>query len=58
MRRAQSLGISWSLAIAAHDLDLICLHRLSRVVHLEGDILDQESPDFVTETVGIEVTLH
>jgi hypothetical protein len=53
----RSLRVPRSLAIAAYDLDLIRLHRLGRVIHLEGNILDQKGPDFVAEAVGIEVAL-
>jgi hypothetical protein len=48
---------SWALAVAANDLDLIGMDRLAGVIHLEGDILDQESPDLVAKAVGIEMTL-
>lgn len=47
-----------SLAIAAHDPDLVALHCLARILHLERNILDQESPDLVAEPVGIQMTLH
>ena len=50
------LRLARTLAVAAHDLDLVGSDRL-RVLHLEGDILDQESPDLVAESVGIEMTL-
>ena len=53
-----SLGVAWSLTIAAHDLDLFRLHRLTRVLHLECNVLDQESPDFVAESIRIKVTLY
>ena len=52
------LRVAWSLAIAAHDLNLICLHRLTRVLHLERNVLDQECPYLVAETVGIEMALY
>lgn len=45
------------LAVAAHDLDLVRLHSLARILHLEGDILDQKGPDLVAETVSIEMAL-
>lgn len=51
------LGITRSLAVAAHDLDFIRLNRLARVLHLESNVLNQESPDLVAETICIEVTL-
>lgn len=50
------LCLSGSLAVTAHDL-----HFLGRnsclVVQLEVDILNQEGPNFVAESIGIEVTL-
>jgi hypothetical protein len=50
------LCLARSLAVAAHDLHPVrgngCL-----VVELEGDILDQERPDFVAEPVSVEVAL-
>lgn len=52
----RELCLPRSLAVAAHDLDLVrgdC--RL--VVQFERDILDEECPDFVTESVGIQVAL-
>jgi hypothetical protein len=52
------LGVARSLTVAAHDLDLVRLHRLTRVLHLEYNVLDQESPDFVAESVGIKMALH
>jgi hypothetical protein len=45
------------LAVTAHDLDLVRLHSLARILHLEGDILDQKGPDLVAETVSIEMAL-
>jgi hypothetical protein len=51
------LRISRPFTVAAHDLDLIRLYRLTRVLHFEGDVLDQKGPDFIAETVGIKVTL-
>lgn len=52
------LRISRPFAVAAHNLDLIRLHRLTRVLHLECDVFDQKGPDLVAETVGIKVTLE
>jgi len=52
------LRVARSLAVAAHDLDLIRLDCLARVLHLECNILDQESPDLVAEAVSIEMTLE
>ena len=51
------LRISRPFAVAAHDLDLVRLHRLTRVLHLESDVLYQEGPDLVAETVRIKMTL-
>jgi hypothetical protein len=50
------LRVAWSPAVAAHDLNLIGRHCL-RILHLEGYILDEESPDFIAETVCVEMTL-
>jgi hypothetical protein len=33
------------------------LHSLTRVLHLECNILDQESPDLIAEPIGIEMSL-
>lgn len=52
-----NLLLARSLAIAAHDFDLVGMDRLARVLHLEGNILDQKSPDLVAEAVRIKVTL-
>lgn len=49
--------VSRLLAVAAHDPDLIRLYCLTGVLHLKSDVLDQECPDFVAETVGIQVAL-
>lgn len=46
-----------SLAVAADDLHLVCCDR-RLVVQFEGHVLDEESPDFVAESVGIKVTLR
>lgn len=50
------LCLPGSLAVTADDLDLVC-RDLGLVVQLECNILDQERPNFVAESVGIEVTL-
>lgn len=52
----KNLNLPRSLAIAADNLDLIGENG-ALVVQLEIDILDQECPDFVTESVGIQVSL-
>lgn len=51
------LRIARSLAVAAHDFDLVGMDRLARVLHLERNILNQESPDLVAEAIRIKVTL-
>ena len=51
-----SLLLAGPLGVAADDLDLVRLD-ITRVVKLEVDILDQERPNLVAETVGIEMTL-
>lgn len=40
-----------------HNLDLLYI-QLLRVFKLEFDVFDDESPDFVTEAVGVEVALR
>lgn len=52
----RSLLLAWPLGVAADNLDLIRLDR-TRIVQLEVDVLDQESPNFVAETVGIQMAL-
>lgn len=54
----RSLWVARPLAVAAHDSDLLRLYSLARVLHLERDIFDQEGPDFVAETVGVEMSLQ
>lgn len=49
--------ISWLLAVAADNPDFVALNSLTRVLHLERNILDQERPNFVAEPVGIEMAL-
>lgn len=46
-----------SLAVAAHNLHLVG-SDCGLVIQLERYILDQEGPDFVAKSVGIEVTLQ
>lgn len=57
-RRHNLLPLAWALRIAAHNLDLVGDDRLSAVLHLELDVLDQESPDLVAESVGVERALY
>ena len=55
--RDSALDLAWTLRVTADDLDPVGVH-LVRVVKLEVDILDNERPNVVAETVGIEVALH
>lgn len=43
------------LGAAADNLDLVGVD--SGVLHLEGDVLDEEGPDLVAEAVSVEVPL-
>lgn len=52
----RSSRLSGPLAVAAHDLDLVRADGLL-VIQFEIDILDQESPNFVTESICVKVTL-
>ncbi len=52
----RTLLLSWPLGVAADDLNFVRLDR-TRVVQLEVDVLDEESPYFVAETVGVQMTL-
>jgi hypothetical protein len=45
------------LRAAADDLNLVGLYGLAAVVQLEGDIADQEGPDFVAEAVRVKGAL-
>lgn len=49
---------SWSLllALTCDDLDPLSLDVVG-IVQLELDVLDDEGPDFVAETVGVKVSL-
>lgn len=51
------LSLAWALGVAADDLDLVRDHRRSAILHLKGDVLDEESPHLVAETVGIQGAL-
>lgn len=44
------------LALASDNLNLLCFDVV-RVIKLELDILDNERPDFITEAIGVEVSL-
>ena len=52
------LSLSRLLRVTADNLDLIRLDLLAVVVQLEGDVFDEESPNFVAESVGIEASLY
>ena len=43
------------LSAATDNLDLVGVD--GRVLHLKGDVLDEEGPDLVTEAVGIKMSL-
>ena len=51
-----SLLLPRLLRITAHDLDFL-RRDIVLVVELEIDIFDEERPDLVAETVGIQMTL-
>lgn len=53
-------SLSRLLGVAADDLDLIRRYVLTAViiVQLEGDILDEECPHFVAESVRVETPLE
>lgn len=55
--RESALGFTGTLRVTADNLDAVGVH-LIRVVELEVDVLDDECPDIVAETVGIEVALR
>jgi hypothetical protein len=55
--RDSALDFTRTLRVTADNLDSVGVD-LVRVVELEVDILDDERPDIVAETVGIEVTLE
>lgn len=52
-----ALSLAWTFGVAADNLDSVGVY-LVRVVQLEIDILDNESPDVVAEAVSIEVSLQ
>lgn len=49
--------LSGPLAVAAHNLDLVRADGLL-VIQLKIDILDEESPDFVAESICVKVALQ
>lgn len=58
IRPSWGCGVAWPLAVAAYDPNLLRDHWLCLVVHFESNVFDQEGPDFITETVGIEMSLE
>lgn len=54
--RGGCLGLTRALAVAADNLDLVGAHG-GLVVELESHIFDQEGPDLVAESVGIQMAL-
>jgi hypothetical protein len=55
---SRSRSLARLLGIAADNLDLVGLDDLSTIVELELDVLDEESPDFVAESVGRQASLE
>jgi len=51
-----SLWVTRPLRIAAHNLNFLGLN-IALVIQPEVDILDQECPDLVAESIGIQVAL-
>lgn len=54
------MGLRWvagTLRVAAHNLDLVRLDGV-RVVELERDVLDNERPNLIAETVRVEMALE
>ena len=51
------LSFAGSLRVAADNLDAVGMNLLV-VVQLEVDVLDDEGPDIVAESVGIEMSLQ
>lgn len=49
-------NLSRLLGIAADNLHLLRLN-CALIIKLEVDIFDEKCPDFITETIGIEMTL-
>lgn len=52
------LSLAWALGVAADNLDLVRDHRRAAILHLEGNVLNQERPHLVAETVGIQGALN
>ena len=57
MKAAARSGLTRALGVAADNLNLIGLDGVGAVIHLEGNILDEEGPHFVAESVRIEAAL-
>ena len=55
--RIRPLLGSRTFRVTADDLDLIC-REFSIVVALELDVFDEESPNIVTESIGLKVALN
>ena len=55
-QRLPFLNLSGSLAVTAHDLDLVRRHRCL-VVQFKVDIFNEKGPHFVAESVGIKMAL-
>ena len=55
--RVSPLRLTRTLRVAADDLDAVGVD-LIRVVELEVDVLDNERPDVITETIGVEMALQ
>ena len=51
------LCLAGPLAVAAHDLDLVCKDRLLLIIQLKNSILDEKRPNLVTETIRVEIAL-
>lgn len=51
-----SLCLPRSLCVAAHDFDSIGLNSVL-IVELEAYIFDKKGPDFIAESIGVQVTL-
>lgn len=51
------IAVIGTLGTAANNLDLIGLDGLPALIELEGDVANQEGPDFIAEAVSIEGTL-
>jgi len=50
------LSFARFLGVARHDLDFISVDKLS-ILQLESNVFDKEGPDFVTESICVEMSL-